>query len=98
VEAHRDVRRRGFHIFQVIGSQMAVRLSAIGAGRSLPLGRFQVLISVRGLVETKALVRLEGLGQLKNAVASLGIEPVTFRLVAQCLSQLCYRMAKIYCR
>jgi hypothetical protein len=44
---------------------MAVRLSALRVGRPLPPGRFLVLISVRGLVELKAIERLEGLGQLK---------------------------------
>jgi hypothetical protein len=29
-----------------------------------------------------AIVRLEGLGQLKNPVTSSGIEPATFRLVS----------------
>jgi hypothetical protein len=47
-------------------------------GRPLPSGRFLVLISVRGWVDPKAIVRLEGLGQLKNPVTLLGIEPVTF--------------------
>jgi hypothetical protein len=61
---------------------MAVRLSALRAGRPLPPGRFLVLISVRDQVETRAIVRLEGLGQLKNAMTSLEIEPSTFRLVA----------------
>jgi hypothetical protein len=32
VEAHRVVRRRGSHIYQTIGSQMAVRLSALCGG------------------------------------------------------------------
>jgi hypothetical protein len=32
-------------------------------------------------------MRLEGLGQLKNPMTSLGIEPATFRLVAQFLNQ-----------
>jgi hypothetical protein len=38
-----------------------VRLSALRAGRSLLPGRFQVLISVRGWVYLRAIVRLEGL-------------------------------------
>jgi hypothetical protein len=36
-------------------------------------------------------MRLEELGQLKNTMTS-GIEPATFRLVAQCLNQLLYRV------
>jgi hypothetical protein len=61
---------------------MMVRLSVLHAGRSLPLGRFLVLISVRGWVKLRALVRLKGLGQLKNQMTSSGTEPATFRLVA----------------
>jgi hypothetical protein len=34
VEAHRDVRRRGSHIFYTVGSQMAVSLSALSTSRS----------------------------------------------------------------
>jgi hypothetical protein len=61
---------------------MAVGLSALRAGRPLPPpGRFLVLISVRGWVDSRAIVRLEGLEQLKNPMTSLGIEPATFRLV-----------------
>jgi hypothetical protein len=33
VDAHRVVRRRGTHIFYTIGTQMAVRLSALRAGQ-----------------------------------------------------------------
>jgi hypothetical protein len=37
------------------------------------------------------MAQLEGLGQLKNPMTSLGIEPATFWLVAHCLNQLhCY--------
>jgi hypothetical protein len=34
VKAHMFVRRRGSHIFYTIASQMAVRLSALRAGRT----------------------------------------------------------------
>jgi hypothetical protein len=61
---------------------MAVVLSALGALPPLPRRRFLVLISVRGLVDPRVIVRLEGLGQLISPVASSGIEPATFRFVA----------------
>jgi hypothetical protein len=47
MEAYRVVRCRGSHIFEAIGSQMAVRLSALHDARALPQGRFLVLISIR---------------------------------------------------
>jgi hypothetical protein len=43
-----------------------VRLSALRAGRPLTPGKFLVLISVRGWVDSRAIVRLGGLGQLKK--------------------------------
>jgi hypothetical protein len=71
---------------------MAVTLSALHAGFPLPLGSFLVLTSVGGWVDHRATVRLEGLGQLKHPMTWLGIKPVTFQLVAQCLTQLQYCM------
>jgi hypothetical protein len=76
------VRRRGSHIYQTIGSQMAVNFSALSVGHPLTPGRFLVLISLGGLVDHRAIVRLEGLGQLKHPVTSSGIEPARFLFVA----------------
>jgi hypothetical protein len=47
-----------------------MRLSASHASHPLPPGRFQVLISVRGWVDPRAIVQLEGLGQLKNPMTA----------------------------
>jgi hypothetical protein len=61
---------------------MAVKLLTLRMGRPLPPERFLLLISFRGLVEPRAVVRLEGLGQLRNPVTSPENEPTTSRLVA----------------
>jgi hypothetical protein len=51
---------------------MAVRLSPLRADRPLPTGRFLVLISARGRVDPRAIVRLEGLGKLKKSNDIMG--------------------------
>jgi hypothetical protein len=46
---------------------MVVDLSALRASRPFtPQGRFLVLVSVRGRVDLRAIVRLEGVGKLKK--------------------------------
>jgi hypothetical protein len=52
---------------------MAVRVSALSFGRILPPGRFLVLVSVTDGADLEAIMRLEGLGQLKNPVTKLGL-------------------------
>jgi hypothetical protein len=66
MKACRVMRRRRLHIFYTVGSQMAVRLSALRASRPLPPARFLVLISVRGWVDPRATMWLGGLGKLKE--------------------------------
>jgi hypothetical protein len=73
MDAHKVVRRRDSHIFQKMGSQMAIKLSAVRSGRPLPQERFLVLICVRGCVDPRAIVRLEGLDQLKKSRNLIGI-------------------------
>ena len=84
----------------VWGSQIS-RLSAHKGGKIVspthrpplpPQEIFLVLISIRVWVKHRNTVRPEGLCQWKIPVKPSGIEPATFRHVAQCLNQDLHRL------
>jgi hypothetical protein len=66
VKAHRVVRRRGSHIFSRQSAHRWLWGQPYAPAALYPPGRFLVLISLRSWVYPKAIVWLEGLGQLKK--------------------------------
>jgi hypothetical protein len=66
VKTHTIVRRRGFHIFYTVDSQMAVRLPALRPGSPLPFMNITGTHFCQRLSDPRTIVRLEGLGKLKK--------------------------------
>ena len=88
---HRPIRFQEVEAPRFLDSwhMKVIRLSAVCASCLYRQEMILVIISVRGRVNPRVLVWLEGLYRWKFPMAPLGIIPETW-LVEQCLNQLCH--------
>jgi hypothetical protein len=96
IEAYRVVRSWGSHTVLKIGTQMALRLSALHTGHTLLPGNIicllLVFISVRCWVNSKAIAQLEGLAKLKQIIHLIGVWTCDLPACSLVLQPLWYRM------
>ena len=88
-QAQGVLRNSGFPDF-VTTAQDGGRLSALRTGLLYPQEILLVLISVRGLVDRKDFM------SMKNPLTPAGIEPATFRFVAQRLNHCAIAVPSAY--